>query len=89
MFKGIFWLTPLIATFIGFIPGCGPQIITTTAYLSGAIPFGALLANAIANDGDALFPAIAIAPKEAMLASILTSIPAIILGYGFLLAFST
>ena len=89
MLKGFIWLTPLIATIIGFIPGCGPQIITTTAYLSGAIPLGALLANAIANDGDALFPAIAISPKEALLASILTSIPAIILGYGFLLAFST
>ncbi len=89
MFKGIVWMTPLIATLIGFIPGCGPQIITTTAYISGAIPFGALLANAIANDGDALFPAIAISPKEAMLASLLTSIPAIILGYGFLFIFGS
>ncbi|TVQ84227.1 MAG: hypothetical protein EA357_03975 [Micavibrio sp.] len=74
---------PLIATLIGFIPGCGPQIIVTTLYLNGIAPFSAQIANAISNDGDALFPAIALAPKTAILATLYTAIPALILGYGF------
>ena len=76
---GIF--TPLLAVLIGFIPGCGPQIIVTTLYLNGVIPFSALLANAISNDGDALFPAIALAPRAAIVATLLSAIPALLLGY--------
>jgi hypothetical protein len=76
-------LTPLIAALVGFLPGCGPQIIVTTLYLTGAIPLAALFANAISNDGDALFPAIALAPKAAIVATLYTGIPALIVGYGF------
>ncbi len=76
-------LTPLIATLVGFLPGCGPQIIVTTLYLTGAIPMAALFANAISNDGDALFPAIALAPKAAIVATLYTGIPALIVGYAF------
>ncbi|WP_376692943.1 putative manganese transporter [Wenzhouxiangella sp. EGI_FJ10409] len=74
-------LTPLIAALVGFLPGCGPQIIVTTLYLTGAIPMAALFANAISNDGDALFPAIALAPKAAIVATLYTGIPALIVGY--------
>lgn len=74
---------PLIAALIGFIPGCGPQIIVTTLYLNGVVPFSAQIANAISNDGDALFPAIALAPRTALLATLYTAVPALILGYGF------
>lgn len=65
-----------------FLPGCGPQIIVTTLYIQGIIPFSALTANAISNDGDALFPAIAMAPKAAVIATVYTSIPALAVGYG-------
>ncbi len=84
VFQRAIWITPLLGALIGFIPGCGPHIVVTTAYLSGAVPFGALMANAISNDGDALFPAIAITPQKAVIASIITFIPAMIVGYGFL-----
>ena len=76
------YLAPLIAVVIGFLPGCGPQIIVTTLYIQGIIPFSALAANAISNDGDALFPAIAMAPKAAVIATMYTSIPALVVGYG-------
>lgn len=76
------YLAPLIAVVIGFLPGCGPQIIVTTLYIQGIIPFSALAANAISNDGDALFPAIAMAPKAAVIATLYTSIPALVVGYG-------
>ena len=59
-FSEFLLFTPLISLLIGFIPGCGPQILVTALYLSGYIPMSALISNAISNDGDALFPAIAL-----------------------------
>ena len=76
-------LLPLAGIFIGFIPGCGPQILVTTLYINGIIPFAAIVGNAISNDGDALFPAIAIDPKAAVLATLVSAIPAMIVAYGF------
>ncbi len=81
LFASIAPLLPLIAILIGFIPGCGPQVLVTTLYINGLIPFAALLGNAVANDGDALFPAIALAPKAALLATIYSAIPAFIVSY--------
>ena len=80
-------LTPFLAIFVGFIPGCGPQILTATLYLNGYIPFSAEIGNAISNDGDALFPAIAICPKDAILATIYSAIPAVIVAYTYLIFF--
>lgn len=74
---------PLMAVLVGFIPGCGPQIIVTTLYINGLIPLSAQVANAISNDGDALFPAIAIAPKAAIFATLYSGLPAVLIGYVF------
>ena len=54
LFNAWLYFVPLIAVFVGFIPGCGPQIVVTTLYVNGVIPFSAQLANAISNDGDAV-----------------------------------
>ena len=80
-------LLPLIALLVGFIPGCGPQIVVTTMYLNGLLPLSALMANAISNDGDALFPAIVAAPKAAIIATLYSAVPALIIGYGVFFAF--
>ena len=72
-----------LAIIIGFLPGCGPQILVTSLYLNGAVPFSAQLGNAISNDGDALFPAIALSPKAAVVATIYSAIPAFLIGYGY------
>ncbi|MBE8158520.1 MAG: hypothetical protein HAW59_03915 [Betaproteobacteria bacterium] len=79
------WFAPLAAVIIGFIPGCGPQIVVTTLFLNGAIPLSAQLANAISNDGDALFPAVAVAPKASIIATLYTAVPALIIGYGWMI----
>lgn len=76
---------PLVATMVGLIPGCGVMILTTTLYLNHQIPLSAMIAAAVSTDGDALFPAIALAPKAAVVATLYTAIPALILGYGWLL----
>lgn len=72
----------LFAILIGFVPGCGPQILMTTLYINGVVPLSAQLANAISNDGDALFPALALAPKAALYATLYSAVPAFIIGYG-------
>jgi hypothetical protein len=83
------WLpfVPLTAILFGFLPGCGPQIVVTTFYLNGFIPLSAEIGNAISNDGDALFPAIALAPKAAIIATLYSAIPAFIFAYGYMFMF--
>jgi hypothetical protein len=76
---------PLVATGIGLIPGCGVMILTTTLFLNGQIPLSAMISAAVSTDGDALFPAIALAPRAALLATLYTAIPALIMGYGWYL----
>ncbi len=76
-------LVPMMAILIGFIPGCGPQVVVAAMYLNGLVPFSAELGNAISNDGDALFPAIAMAPKAAVIATLYSAIPAFIVAYGY------
>ena len=82
-FKSVGFLLPLIAVLVGFIPGCGPQVLEATLYVNGVIPFAALIGNAISNDGDALFPAIALNPRAAAVATGYSTIPALIVAYGF------
>jgi len=83
------WLpfVPLMAVLFGFLPGCGPQIVVTTFYLNGFIPLSAEIGNAISNDGDALFPAIALTPKAAIIATLYSAVPAIVFAYGFMFLF--
>ena len=78
---------PLVAIAIGFIPGCGPQIVVTSLYVTGVVPLSAQLGNSIANDGDALFPALALAPRAALLATVYSAIPAFILAYSYYFLF--
>lgn len=68
------------AVLIGLIPGCGPQILLAAIYISGGIPFSALVANAICNDGDALFPLLALSKRSALLVTVYNVIPALIVG---------
>lgn len=80
-------IMPLVAILVGFLPGCGPQVVVTTLYVTGVVPLSAQLGNSIANDGDALFPAIALAPRAAIVATIYSGIPAFLVGYGYFFLF--
>ena len=83
LFDGLAIWVPLMAVAIGLLPGCGPQVIVTTLYLTGVVPLSAQIGNAISNDGDALFPAIALAPKAAIVATLYSTLPALLLAYGW------
>lgn len=85
MFQSIAPALPLFGILVGFIPGCGPQVLVSTLYINGTVPFAALIGNAISNDGDALFPAIALNPRAAILATAYSAVPALVVGYGFYL----
>ena len=87
LFQTIGPIVPLIGVLIGWLPGCGPQIVVTSLYINGTIPMSALLGNAISNDGDALFPALSLSPKAALYATAYSTIPALILSYTFYLLF--
>ena len=73
-------LAVIIAAMIGLIPGCGPQIIAITAYTKDIISFPALTANAISQDGDALFPLLVRHKAASLWATVHTTIPAILAG---------
>ena len=87
LFAGVPAVAILAAVLIGWIPGCGPQILTTTLYLSGALPLSAQLGNSISNDGDALFPALVMAPKAAIVATAYSTIPALLVAYSYFFLF--
>ena len=87
LFSSFAFYLPLVAVVFGLVPGCGPQVIITTMYIGGIIPLSAQIGNAISNDGDALFPAIALAPKTAFVATLYSTIPAIIFSYGWFFIF--
>jgi hypothetical protein len=70
----------VVGAFLGLIPGCGPQILFVTMFARGLLPFAALLANAISQDGDALFPLLVLDRRSALLATVVTTVPAILLG---------
>ncbi len=80
--------TVFIGALIGLIPGCGPQIIFVSLYTKGMIPFAALIANAISQDGDALFPLLAIDKKSSLIATLITTIPALFIGVLIYLIFN-
>jgi hypothetical protein len=72
---------PMAGAALGLVPGCTPQIIFAQLYaVEEVIPFSALAANAISQDGDALFPLMAIDMKAAIIATIYTTIPACVVG---------
>ena len=70
----------VVAAAIGLIPGCGPQIIAITSYIEGIISFPALVANAISQDGDALFPLLVRHRTASLWATVHTLLPGLASG---------
>jgi len=72
--------TVVVGAVLGLIPGCGPQILFITMFTRGLLPFAAVLANAISQDGDALFPLLVLNRPAALWATLVTTVPALVLG---------
>ena len=71
----------LIGVAVALVPGCGVQIAFTGLYAAGALPLPALMANAVAQDGDALLPMLAQDRRTALVTTVLTSVPALLVGF--------
>ncbi len=65
---------------VGVIPGCGVHIGIVTAFAEGTVPTSVLVANAISQDGDALFALFAIDRTAAVVATVYTAVPAVAVG---------
>ncbi|MEU4569224.1 putative manganese transporter [Micromonospora sp. NPDC023956] len=70
----------LVGALVGLIPGCAVQIVFTGLYVGGALPLPTLVANAVSQDGDALIPLAALRRRSALLATVITTVPALLVG---------
>ena len=46
-----YWFSPLFAVLVGLIPNCASSVLLAELYVSGTLPFGALLAGLAVNAG--------------------------------------
>ncbi|MFE0590708.1 putative manganese transporter [Micromonospora echinospora] len=74
----------LVGALVGLIPGCAVQIVFTGLYVGGALPLPTLVANAVSQDGDALIPLAALRRRSALLATVITTVPAVLVGAALL-----
>jgi hypothetical protein len=70
---------------LGLLPGCGPQLVLTGLYAQGALPLSVLVANALSQDGDALFPLLVHDRRSAIAGTLLSTLPGLVVG-GILVA---
>ncbi|MBC2959329.1 putative manganese transporter [Nocardioides deserti] len=70
----------VVGALVGLIPGCAVQIVFAGLFLAGGMPLSTLVANTISQDGDALIPLLAMEHRSALLATVLTTIPAVLVG---------
>jgi hypothetical protein len=75
----------VVGAAVGLIPGCGVQIVFTGIFLAGGMPLSTLVANSISQDGDALLPLLALESRSALVATLITTIPAVVVGTGLVL----
>jgi hypothetical protein len=65
---------------LGLLPGCGPPLLLTGLYAQGALPLSVLVANALSQDGDALFPLLVNDRRSAIVATLLSALPGLVVG---------
>jgi uncharacterized membrane protein len=75
----------LAGALLGLVPGCAPQLVLTGLYAQGALPLSVLVANALSQDGDALFPLLASDRRSAVVGTSISTLPGLVVG-GILVA---
>jgi hypothetical protein len=74
----------VVGALVGLIPGCAIQIVFAGIFLAGGMPLPTLVANTISQDGDALLPLLALEHRSALLATVITTVPAVVVGTALL-----
>lgn len=75
----------LVGALVGLVPGCAVQIVFAGIFAAGGMPVSTLVANTISQDGDALIPLLALEHRSALLATVITTVPAVVVGTALLL----
>ena len=70
----------IVGACIGLVPGCAVQIVFAGMFAAGGVPLPTLVANTISQDGDALLPLLAMGHRAAVLATVITTLPALAVG---------
>jgi hypothetical protein len=65
---------------LGLVPGCGPQLVLTGLYAQGLLPASVLVANALSQDGDALFPLLVHDRRSAIVGTLVSTVPGLLAG---------
>jgi hypothetical protein len=73
----------VVGACIGLVPGCAVQIVFAGIFVAGGMPLATLVGNTISQDGDALLPLLALEHRSALLATVLTTLPALLVGVAF------
>lgn len=76
----------LVGAGIGLVPGCAVQVVLTGLYATGVVPLATLAANALSQDGDALFPLIVMDRRAAVVATVITTVPGVVVGSAMIMA---
>jgi hypothetical protein len=70
----------VVGALVGLVPGCAVQIVFVGLFAAGGMPLATFVANTISQDGDALLPLLALEHRSALLATVLTTVPALLVG---------
>ena len=71
----------LVAALIGIIPESGPHLVFISLYASGVIPFSALLASSISQDGHGMLPMLPSRLRASMIIKVYNVLVALIIGW--------
>lgn len=71
----------LVASLIGIIPESGPHLVFISLYASGVIPFSALLASSISQDGHGMLPMLSFSVRDSIIIKIFNVCVALIVGW--------
>lgn len=73
-------VAPVFGGLLGAIPGCGVHVGFVGLYADGGVSWPALVANTISQDGDALFPLLAIDRRRALIVTGYTALAGVAVG---------
>ncbi|MFD7011094.1 putative manganese transporter [Rhodococcus jostii] len=76
----------IVASLVGLLPSCGLEVVVAGLFLSGGLPLPALLAYLISHDGAGLLPLFAVHRRSAIISTVLTTVPALLIGFAALVA---
>ena len=77
--------TLLFAALTGLLPESGPHLIFVVLFSKGMIPFSALLANAIVQDGHGMLPLLGFSVRDAILVKAFNLVLGLSVGYVLLM----